>query len=428
MKRLSLIIVLLIILNLLSESQQKHWEKVNNGLPDTNYVSSIIQFKNYLFVGCRHPFGIYRSSDFGQTWQDRSIKFVGSNLSLPVLSLYVVGDTIFAGTAAGIYKTINDGETWNESDNVINGGNIYSFLQLDSLLFVSTDKGVYQSKDYGHYWDLKSKGLPLNYNGDPFTVRKIYSVGEKIYAGVDASFQLKGGLFVSTDMGESWTKVLQNWIYTYNGSTISTDVYSIEYFDGFLYIYSNGFWIMKSSDEGKTWIEDNGNLSGWVLYSYKNYLFSTGNPYLWVKTKGNQIWKDISFNLTKPVTSIYCIDSLIFVGTDLNGLWKTTLSNLTMDMNIDTFYDIPSNYSLEQNYPNPFNPSTTISYSLPTSSLATLRIFDMLGRVVRIVFNELQNGGEHSVSVNVFDLPSGMYFYQLRTENFVQTKKMMLLK
>lgn len=85
-------------------------------------------------------------------------------------------------------------------------------------------------------------------------------------------------------------------------------------------------------------------------------------------------------------------------------------------------------FNLNQNYPNPFNPSTTIQYSLPVSSLTTLQIIDMLGRTVRTVVNEFQNSGEHAVSVNVADLPSGVYYYQLRSGSFVQTKKMMLLK
>jgi hypothetical protein len=89
----------------------------------------------------------------------------------------------------------------------------------------------------------------------------------------------------------------------------------------------------------------------------------------------------------------------------------------------------PRNFSLEQNYPNPFNPSTKISWQLPTSSWVTLKIFDALGSEVETLVNEYQDSGNHSTLYIINSTsPSGIYFYQLKSGEFVETKKMMLIK
>ncbi|MGE5401973.1 MAG: T9SS type A sorting domain-containing protein [Ignavibacteriales bacterium] len=89
---------------------------------------------------------------------------------------------------------------------------------------------------------------------------------------------------------------------------------------------------------------------------------------------------------------------------------------------------IPVRYALEQNYPNPFNPATKIKYSIPENSLVTLKIYDLIGREVATLVNSQQNAGFHQVEFNASKLGSGIYFYQLSTKNFLQTKKMMLIK
>ncbi|MCU7497347.1 MAG: T9SS type A sorting domain-containing protein [Ignavibacteria bacterium] len=88
----------------------------------------------------------------------------------------------------------------------------------------------------------------------------------------------------------------------------------------------------------------------------------------------------------------------------------------------------PSNYSLAQNYPNPFNPSTTLSYKLPEKSFVSLKVFDLLGREVATLVNSEQGAGSYKVEFNASNIPSGIYLYMLRTDNFQETKKMVLLK
>jgi hypothetical protein len=87
-----------------------------------------------------------------------------------------------------------------------------------------------------------------------------------------------------------------------------------------------------------------------------------------------------------------------------------------------------ANYSLEQNFPNPFNPITKISYTLAKSGFVEIDVFDMLGRKVKTSVNEFQTYGNHQSIFDASELSSGIYFYQIKSGNFIQTKKMILLK
>jgi hypothetical protein len=88
----------------------------------------------------------------------------------------------------------------------------------------------------------------------------------------------------------------------------------------------------------------------------------------------------------------------------------------------------PQDFALEQNYPNPFNPSTTIKYSIREKSLATLKIYDVLGNEVTTLVNEVKPAGVYTIRFDASLLTSGVYFYKLSAGNFNQTKKMILLR
>ncbi len=89
---------------------------------------------------------------------------------------------------------------------------------------------------------------------------------------------------------------------------------------------------------------------------------------------------------------------------------------------------LPKEFSLEQNYPNPFNPTTTIQYNTPKTGFVSLDVYNLLGQKVATLVNEVVQAGSHTVNFNASDLPSGVYMYQLKTDNFNSIKKMTLLK
>ena len=97
-------------------------------------------------------------------------------------------------------------------------------------------------------------------------------------------------------------------------------------------------------------------------------------------------------------------------------------------VSVETEETNPSVFSLEQNYPNPFNPTTTIKYSIPTSEFVTLKVYNLFGKEVSTLVNENKQAGIYSVEFNAANYPSGVYFYKLQAGNFIETKKMLLLK
>ncbi len=92
--------------------------------------------------------------------------------------------------------------------------------------------------------------------------------------------------------------------------------------------------------------------------------------------------------------------------------------------NIDT----PNEYSLEQNYPNPFNPLTNFEFQVADLVFVSLRVYDLLGREVAVLVDEVKPAGNYKITFNGSNLASGIYLYRLAAGNFIQTRKMILLK
>jgi hypothetical protein len=88
----------------------------------------------------------------------------------------------------------------------------------------------------------------------------------------------------------------------------------------------------------------------------------------------------------------------------------------------------PTSFTLNQNYPNPFNPTTYIKYGLSKNQHVTLKIFNMLGKEVTTLVDEVKPAGYHQVQFHAANLPSGIYFYKITAGSFVETKKMILIK
>src|SRR5690606_20465317 len=101
-------------------------------------------------------------------------------------------------------------------------------------------------------------------------------------------------------------------------------------------------------------------------------------------------------------------------------------NNGSMDDNSTNI--LTESYSLSQNYPNPFNPTTNIAFSIPMDMVVKIKIYDIAGREISTLVNELKTAGNHSVSFNGFNLSSGVYFYKIEAGSFVETKRMVLVK
>jgi len=177
-----------------------------------------------------------------------------------------------------------------------------------------------------------------------------------------------------------------------------------------------------------------------------NLVFIIGGRY-GTSTSINEVYNPITNSwilhtpLQKARTVGGVINNKIYVTGGHQGpplVMISSLEELTpeiTDCDDESYLFTPEIFLLEQNYPNPFNPSTKISWQLPVSSWQTLKVYDVLGNEVATLVNGEKEAGYHSIDFNGSDLPSGVYFYQLRTDLssisgqvFIDTKKMLLLK
>ncbi|MBT8387992.1 MAG: T9SS type A sorting domain-containing protein [Ignavibacteria bacterium] len=168
------------------------------------------------------------------------------------------------------------------------------------------------------------------------------------------------------------------------------------------------------------WLKDN-------LYSHtydaNNYLIQTiGQNWVglyWEKDHRITITYNGNYNNTEKLYERWD-------GSDWYFYDKGTYSYIVSG--VEQFNNVISSYSLSSNYPNPFNPTTTINYEIPQRSFITLKIYDVLGNEVATLVDEEKQTGSYNVELNATGLPSGIYIYKFQAGNFVETKKMVLIK
>ncbi len=118
---------------------------------------------------------------------------------------------------------------------------------------------------------------------------------------------------------------------------------------------------------------------------------------------------------------------------DSRKLLRSIISSIPTDITEFDNGNLPIDYHLYQNYPNPFNPNTTIEFNLPTRSVVTLLIYNLLGQQVKELINQKFSAGNYRVTWDGINnsgvkVSSGIYLYRIKTESFTATKKMVLLK
>lgn len=191
---------------------------------------------------------------------------------------------------------------------------------------------------------------------------------------------------------------------------------------------------LRSLDLGNNWVVcDSGLPIGhgvpFVVASGNKLIAGTNFNGVYFSSDKGDYWIPVNDGLQSesflPVWSLAIIDNYVFasVGT---SLWRRPFSEITSVKRVNPAH--LKEFELRQNYPNPFNPSTIISYHLSAASDINLKIYDILGREIIVLVNERQTAGDHSVKFNGSNLTSGVYFYSLTTENFHQTKELVLMK
>jgi hypothetical protein len=171
----------------------------------------------------------------------------------------------------------------------------------------------------------------------------------------------------------------------------------------------------------------------------QNYILHTGwqwesKGFSFLDLKGNE-WNEVEFVLPSHVDplSVQSVGiSFKTIGVDIgeNSVYIDDIYfNKSEDpTNVDDLELTPNEFNLFTNYPNPFNPSTKIKFNVPKTTKVNLNIYDVIGRQVKTLVNEIKKPGSYEVVFEASDLASGVYFYTLNAGSFFQSKKMLLLK
>jgi photosystem II stability/assembly factor-like uncharacterized protein len=389
------------------------WFEANTGIvnKDAAFFASI---GNNIFVGSSVGGDVYRSSDEGLSWQNVSASGLGKAV---VRALVAKGSNLFVSivandTTQGIYKSTNNGANWSR---------VYS--SYAAVMAVSTDKiyaglynGFISSTNDGASWQN------VNIPNPNFGISYLGTEGNTVIAGRQQNY------LVSTNNGLNWT----TGVYPASGQFNS---YSIGPNNIWAIASGKGTGLYRSTNQGANFsqvsvpglafavIENNGSV---FVSSDSGVYRSTNNGITWIKR--NQGMPIIPTNIyySTIVWKFYLLNNTMFAGTIYSAVWKAPLSYLTGVKTIST--QIPGKFSLQQNYPNPFNPSTKISFSLPVNSFVKLSVYNLLGREVANLVNEKLSAGSYAYDFNGEVLSSGVYYYKMETENFSETKKMVLLK
>ena len=191
------------------------------------------------------------------------------------------------------------------------------------------------------------------------------------------------------------------------------------------YSGDNYFYISRTTNGGVNWVTSNSQIANNIYFNNNMEGVYSSNSTLMKTTDGGSSWFNSNINgnniqgLCANGKDLYVVGDygMIMKGTDI---FTTGIQN---EGNI-----IPDKYFLNQNYPNPFNPTTKISFALPKAGQVTIKVFDVLGKEIETLVNESLKPGTYEAAFDGSNYPSGVYFYRLTSDGFVETKRMVLIK
>ena len=448
-----------------SDDGGETWITKNNGLnsPQALVVYQVLEYNSMMFAATTD--GIYKSTDSGGNWVKKSsgITIGPGAIYEFTQSIFEYNDILLTGAWNGIYYSADAGENWsltNVSGEAVLAENI---TEHNNILFAAREVNNspigYRSTDGGINWEPIT-GLSF------FSIITFFSEPPNLWAGTIA------GTWLSTDNGITWED-------RSNGLTADPYSSSLIRVNGVLMtaLKFGGSGVFRSFDDGLNWenfseglpflnsidrlIEYNGKLLAatsnglWqrdvseIPVELTSFTASAGKGFIklsWststeTNNKGFEVqrkekegkWNSVTFIQGKGTTT----EPEGYSYKDVNvsdGVYLYRLKQVDYEGSfelspvVEVNYNSPEQFSLNQNYPNPFNPSSYISFTLGKTSFVSLRVYDALGKEVRVLMNEQKTAGSYNLNFNGDGLSAGVYYYKLTAGNFNKVRKMILLK
>jgi hypothetical protein len=291
-------------------------------------------------------------------------------------------------------------------------------IRINSNTYPQNGKIYWQRTITGTaHFDSEEMTVDISHSGSiDYSISSSYAYYDYVE---QASGTSEAGSF-SVSISDSYERIM---MYDSNNSrfVVNTDILnnSSGNFSGTTYQYQNAhaFWAAE------THFADSAAAGYYNIVIDQHQWLASGSM-----LKNNQQYGIVQFSGPVINYTYGGPDLILHLNTGNNILIHTLIggSYTNIDNNVNSVYD----FDLSQNYPNPFNPVTTIKYSIPEveGSRVQLKIYDVLGNEIETLVNEAKPTGTYELTWNAANLPSGVYFYQLRAGSLVQTRKMILLK
>jgi len=401
-----------------AKHNSNYFEEV--GLPISEVNNFVFDGDSLIFAAT--PSGVQKYNRISKHWTNLGFRSVQAISITPSDYLYAAASpgAFSSSYDIGLFKSIDLGNTWKETNLITDTlFGVYNVLALnDDTVFVATDRYLRRSFDGGSHWDILSAKTG-------YLARAMFITAQDLWV-VTYAISNKN-LNKSTDLGESFDSLFPG----ISATTVNNIIFETKNYV-FLADPTLKKGIIRSKDNGQSWeqvlFRENilsvfADDEGLVIAGADSIYISSNYGNTWSSFMEPVMYKNRILDIKKDNNGKF------FFGTTREGLYEVDIiTDVESEKNTT-----PKDFVLYQNYPNPFNPSTKIKYKINTQSYVKLKVFDVLGRVVKTLINELQPAGIHETTFDASKLSSGVYIYRITvlTKNkvlFSQSKQMILLK
>jgi photosystem II stability/assembly factor-like uncharacterized protein len=379
------------------------WTQTN--FPTGETVFCFGESGNSIFAGTGRR--LYISNDSGANW---TVNLTSAGTFWSFASL---GANLFVGTEwDGVLLSTNNGTSWAPVNTNLGSGSVYSLAFSGTTLFAATHYGrVCRSTNNGTNWTQVNSGLPIT------VVSRLFTAGTYLFAGTS------NGVFVSTNNGDSWMPA---------NSGLNDVASSFAAFGSNIFVGTDHSGAFLSTNNGATWGTVNSGLTDPRIRSLVlagRVLFAGGlGGGVSASTDTGASWMPVNLGLMNTdVWSLLVSTPYLLAGNNIGTIWRRLLSEMTTAVQ-EISNDVPTQFYLTLNYPNPFNPVTTFAFTLPVTSFATIKVYDLVGEEVETLIYQELPPGTYTTQWHAQGLSSGVYFCQLQAGSFIQTRKLVLTK